>query len=225
MNTTATTTSTGRKLLIPLATMAVAGAVAVGSGATWNTKTESDISITGGDLLHSNNRNGVTLDLNALKPGDIMTGTLTITNTGDVASYLKVTETDSSNYFGLDEATVADATDRDLKLTITASGMTDPLYDGDFGAWVNGTSRDVMVGATESTTKATLDAPAGETPGDAVTLTFAVELIDTADNDSQAAIASAAYDFVTVPVEGETTGLTGVWETVTGSTDSTDGTP
>ena len=224
MNTTTDKSSTGRKLLLPLATMAVAGAVAVGSGATWNTTTESDVSISGGDLLHSNNRNGVTLDLAALKPGDVMSGTLTVTNAGDVDSYLQVTETASSNTFGLDQATVLDETDTDLKLTITASGMTDPLYDGDFGAWVNGNSFDVMAGAAGSTTKAELAAPEGETAGGSVTLTFTVELISSADNDSQAATASAAYDFVTVPVEGET-GLSGVWETVTGSTDSTDGTP
>lgn len=220
------TTATSRKVLVPLATLVAAGAVAIGSGATWTSTTDTSIDVTGGNLLHTNDRNNVTLNLHALKPGDTMSGTLTIKNTGDVDSYLQVIETASTNTFGFDEGAGDPLVERDLKLTIKAAGMTAPIYDGSFGDWANGEVKYVLDAAGPG--KNTLTAPVAEPAavGESVSITFTVELIDTADNDSQAATASASYDFVTVPVEG-VEGLAGVWSNLTAlvspADESTDG--
>jgi hypothetical protein len=65
------TDNRSRKILIPLATMAVAAAVVVGSGATWTSKSQSSVEVTSGTLLHSNTADGlkltVSLDANADK--------------------------------------------------------------------------------------------------------------------------------------------------------------
>jgi hypothetical protein len=82
------TALTSRKVLLPLATLLAAGAVAVGSGATWTSSTDSDVSVTGGLLSQFNDRDGATLTLTDIKPGDSMTGTVVVENTGDVDSTL-----------------------------------------------------------------------------------------------------------------------------------------
>ena len=77
-----------RKILVPLATLLVAAAVAVGSGATFTSSSESAITATAGDLVHVNSEDGATLNVTDLKPGDTQTGSLTITNTGSLDSDL-----------------------------------------------------------------------------------------------------------------------------------------
>lgn len=92
-------TTTSRKVLIPLATLLAAGAVAVGSGATWTSTTASSVSVTSGTLLQSNDRNGATLTLSNIKPGDTMTGTVKVQNTGTVDSTLDVATSGVSSSF------------------------------------------------------------------------------------------------------------------------------
>lgn len=83
-------TTTSRKVLVPLATLVAAGAVAVGSGATFTSTSNSAITATAGTLVHANSDDTATLDITNLKPGATETGTLTITNTGSLDSTLKV---------------------------------------------------------------------------------------------------------------------------------------
>lgn len=58
------------KVLVPLATLLVAGAIAVGSGATFSSTTGSTISaMTSGSLEHTNSKNGGAIfNLTNLKP-------------------------------------------------------------------------------------------------------------------------------------------------------------
>ena len=75
-----------RKILVPLATLLVAAAVAVGSGATFTSSSDSAITATAGDLIHVNSEDGATLHVTNLKPGATETGSLTITNSGSLNS-------------------------------------------------------------------------------------------------------------------------------------------
>lgn len=92
-------TTTSRKVLVPFATLVAAGAVAVGSGATFTSTTESTVDVTSGTLVHSNTAAGLTLTVADLKPGDSQSGTLTIANTGSLDSTLALDATILDNGF------------------------------------------------------------------------------------------------------------------------------
>lgn len=169
-----TGTKNRRKVLVPLATMLVAGAgaVAVGSGADFHAESASSVAVTSGTLLHTNSRDGLTLSIDNIKPGDTKSGSLEITNTGTLDSALTLQETSDSSTF------VAG----DLKLTIAdGSGV---VYTGNFGDLDNAVK------------KALANIPAGEKD----TVTFTVSMPTTADNGSQGKAASASYQFVTTPI-------------------------
>ena len=84
------TDNRSRKILIPLATMAVAATVVVGSGATWTSRVEQRL---GHVRQHAaqNAANGKTLTVDEPEAGRRPTGTLKITNTGTLPSQLKMT--------------------------------------------------------------------------------------------------------------------------------------
>ncbi len=168
---TTTTTSTSRKVLVPLATLLVAGAVAVGSGATFTSQSAHTVSVTSGTLKHTNSKDGQTLTVTGLKPGDSKTGTLTLTNDGSIDSTLTLQETADASTF----------VSGDLKLKITESGVATPLYDGNFGG-------------LDNTTKVDLGAL---NVGDSTTVTFTVSMPSTAGNANQGKTASASYQYVT----------------------------
>lgn len=191
------------KLLVPLATMVVAGAVTIGSGATWSSETTKSSTVSAGEVVHTDN-GLATLDLADLKPGDVMSGEVTVTNTGSIDSYLVLKETASTNAF----SNVPVVGGSYLHLEITASGMTAPLFDGDFGAWTDNSERQVKDGAT--TDPAVLSKPAAPAAGGDITLTFTVTLDAAAPADDQNATATAAYSILTIPADGET-GLSGLW--------------
>ena len=66
-----TSTTNRRKILIPLATLLAAGAVAVGSGATFTSTSVSSSAVTAGNLVHTNSRDGLSMNVANIKPGDI----------------------------------------------------------------------------------------------------------------------------------------------------------
>lgn len=163
------TTQTRRKVLVPLATMAVAGAVVVGSGATFTSESAHSVAVTSGILSHGNDHDTQTLSVTGIKPGDSKSGSLTITNDGDLDSTLSLTETTDASTFAAGA----------LKLKITKGATV--LYDGDFGGLANGSALDL--GAL----------PIGAT----TTVTYTVSMPTTAGNENQGQSASAAYQYVT----------------------------
>ena len=80
--------SSRRKAVAALATMLAAGAVAVGSGATFTTQTHNTVSgVTAGNLKQTNSKaDKAVLNLANIKPGDSVTGSVTITNTGSIGA-------------------------------------------------------------------------------------------------------------------------------------------
>jgi hypothetical protein len=98
-----------KKVLVPLATLTAAGAVAVGSGATFTSQSNNTISaVTSGTLQQTNSKDGGAIfDLADMKPGDTLNGTLTLTNSGSLPAAFSLTETSSSNGFTGDNLTLS----------------------------------------------------------------------------------------------------------------------
>ena len=177
---------TSRKILLPLATLVAAGAIAVGSGATFTSTTNNTISsVTSGTLTHSNSKdNAAIFDLVDLKPGDVLNGSLTITNTGTLPATFSLTETVSSNEFGKPAEGAANYLS--LAIVNKTTGVT--VYSGDFGGLVDG-----------------VKVPLGEVaPGEANDFTFTVKLDQDAPNSQQGLKASAAYQWDSVQLAGVT---------------------
>lgn len=159
------TTTTSRKVLVPLATLLAAGAVAVGSGATWTSTTDSSVAVTSGTLIHTNSQDGATLTIENIIPGDSMTGTVTVENTGDTDSTLDLTASGVSSTFS-------------DYLTITVNDGTADLYDGPF-ADLAITSTDVVFDVDDSIT---------------YTVTVALDAAATDVDQSKAAAATLTWE-------------------------------
>jgi hypothetical protein len=163
-----------KKILVPLATLTVAGAIAVGSGATFTSTTGNTISsVTAGSLTHTNSKNNAAIfNLSNIKPGDTVIGSVTLTNTGTLPANFSLTETLSANAFG--EKVTGD---NYLKLAIHNVTANTPVYSGNFGGIVDGTATTL-----------------GEfAPGAVNTFRFTVTLDADAPNSEQGKTANATY--------------------------------
>lgn len=169
-----------KKVLVPLATLAAAGAVVVGSGATFTSQTQnSTSSVTSGTLKHANSKdNAAIFDLQNLKPGDTLNGGLTITNTGSLPASFSLTEVASTNGFTGDY----------LSLTITNATTGTKVFSGPFGALQDGAKNDLGAIA----------------PAAANTFNFTVKLDQAAPNSEQGKSAGASYQWDSVQLAGET---------------------
>ncbi|QVI58733.1 M73 family metallopeptidase [Nocardioides faecalis] len=171
-----------KKILVPLATLVAAGAIAVGSGASFTSTSSNTISsVTAGTLTqHNSKADKAIFELKDIKPGDTVNGTLELTNTGTLPANFSLTEVSSTNGFTGDE----------LTLTITdAKDAATPVYDGTFGGLEDGLKKTLGTWA------------AGETH----TYTFTVALDAEAGNDEQGKTANAVYKWDAVQLTGETT--------------------
>lgn len=159
-------TRRGRKALVPLATLLVASALAVGSGATFTSESQSTIALTAGTLEQANN-NSVILDLHNIEPGFSETRSVTITNTGSLPATFTIAETASTNAF---DSGV-------LRYTVTEAG--NEIHQGEFGSWTDGEKKDAHV----------------LQPGASRTYTFTVSFDAMAGNTNQGKQASATFTF------------------------------
>ncbi|WP_110240830.1 hypothetical protein [Nocardioides gilvus] len=182
--TTAKTTSRSKKVLIPLATLLAAGAIAVGSGATFSSETGNTISaVTSGTLTQANTKdNAAIFNLPNMKPGDVVNGSLSITNTGTLPADFSLTEVVSANGFS----------GENLKLVIknTTAGTTKApvVYEGTFGGLTDGAANTLGTFAA----------------GEKNDYTFTVSLAQAADNTQQGKTASASFKWNAVQLVGET---------------------
>ena len=174
-----------QKILVPLATLTIAGAIAVGSGATFTSTSGNTISsVTTGSLLQTNSKvNAAIFTLTNMKPGDTVNGGVTITNSGTLPANFSLTEVLSTNAFG-DKTTG----DNYLKLSITNVTTNKPVWSGNFGALVDGASNSL-----------------GEfAPGEANTYRFTVTFDAAAGNSEQSKTASATFRWDAVQKNAET---------------------
>lgn len=174
------TNSSRRKILVPLASMLAAGAIAVGSGASFtSTSQNSSSAVTSGTLKQSNSKaDAAIFTLTDMKPGDTVNGALTIANTGSLPAAFSLTESSSSNAF----------TERYLTLTVTNQGTGVQVFSGRFGDLVDG--QKVALGNWKS--------------GDVNTFVFSAHLDQAAPNSEQNKVASASYTWDSVQLDGET---------------------
>ena len=168
-----------RKLLVPLATLAAAAAVAVGSGATFTSTSGNTISaVTAGTLTQSNSKaDQAIFTLSNMKPGDTVTGTLTLTNTGSLAAAFSLVEVSSANTFA----------GSDLTLDITDTTTSTSVYSGTFGGLVDGAKTDLGTWAS----------------GAAHSFKFVVKLDTNAGNGDQGKTANAVYRWDSVQLNGQ----------------------
>lgn len=164
--------ATRRKVLVPLATLMVAGTVAVGSGASFTSTTASTTAVTSGSVTHVNDV--TSLSITNIKDKDTVTGSVKITNTGTLPSTLTIAETADTSTF----------VDGDLKLTLTQGATV--LYDGTFGGLVNGQT--IALGALPV--------------GSSTTVTFTVKLVETTNNTNEGKNASASFQWVSTQEAG-----------------------
>lgn len=174
-------TSNRRLALIPLATVLAAGAIVVGSGATFSTTTNNTISgVTAGNLKQTNSKADKALfNLSNVKPGDTITGSVTITNNGTLKQKITLTEGKVTDGF----------TTGDLKLTVTDMTDSKPVYDGNFGEM--GTIK--LLGTDGSDEWAAAEAH---------TYRFVVTLVPTAGNENQDQHAEADFTWDGVQTAG-----------------------
>lgn len=168
------------KILLPLATLAAAGAIAVGSGATFTSTTANTISsVTSGTLTQSNSKDGKAIfNLTDMKPGDVVNGSLTIKNTGSLPAGFSLTETASTNGFAAENLT--------LEITNTTTGTK--VWSGPFGTLADGTKTDL-----------------GEiAPAASTVFTFSAKLATATPNTDQGKTASAAFQWDSVQRNAET---------------------
>lgn len=170
-----------RKILLPLATLLAAGAIAVGSGATFTSTTGNTISaVTAGTLTHTNSKaDSAIFNLSNLKPGDVLTGSLTLTNTGSLAAAFSLTEVSSANTF----------TGSNLTLDIVDTTTSTSYYSGTFGGLTDGAKIDIGTWA----------------PGSAHNFKFTVKLNQDTPNADQGKTANAVYSWSSVQLNGEPT--------------------
>ncbi len=169
-----------RKILVPLATLAAAGAIAIGSGATFTSTTANTISsVTSGTLTHTNSKaDAAVFTLTNLKPGDTLTGSLTLKNTGSLPAAFSLTEKSSTNGF----------TGANLTLEIKNATTGGVVYTGTFGGLEDGLKKDIGQIAPDVSNK----------------FDFTVKLAQGADNTDQGKNATATYTWDSVQLEGST---------------------
>jgi len=155
--------TTARKLLLPVGSVVAAGVAAVLLGVPWTSAGEGS----SGVRLLADGGQGATLTISKIEPGQSVSRSVTIRNSGGQASRLTFQESGDPSAFA----------DGELHLRIEQDGAS--LYDGDFAA-MSDIAQDV--GMLE--------------PGGSSTFTFTVSLPDDAPFANQGAPATASYDWV-----------------------------
>lgn len=158
-----------RKLLLPLTTLAAAGALAIGSGANFTSSSQNASSTyASGTLTQTNSKaDSAIFDAGNLKPGDVVVGQVTITNDGSLPAVFSLTEVGATNGFA----------GTNLQMKVTEGSNV--VYDGTFGG----------LGTKPLGTFAA---------GEAKTFTFTTTLDINAGNGDQGKSAAASYTWDSV---------------------------
>jgi hypothetical protein len=176
-----------RKVLVPLATLMVAGAVAVGSGASFTSTTASTTAVTSGSVTHVNDK--TSLSITNIKDKDVVNGSVTITNTGSLPSTLTIAET------GVTATNPFIPGDLKLVLTKTVAGVTSPVFSGNFGDMPDGQTYDL--GSLAADPDGT-----GTALGGQITVNFEVTLSEKTNNTNEGKDALASFQWVSTQTGG-----------------------
>ena len=169
------------RILIPVATLIAAAALTAGTGANFvSSSTNTANSFATGTLTQSNSKpNAAIFSLNNLKPGDSLVGTVTIANTGTLASTFTLTEDATNGFVNKDNL--------ELRIT-TAADLSSTVWEGTFGELT--TAGPLALG----------DFAAGESRE----YIFTVTLDPSADNTEQGKSASASYAWDAIQTDATT---------------------
>ncbi len=169
-----------RRLLVPLATLVAAGGIVMASGATFATSTASTGLAASGTLTQVNS-NSVAFSKTNLKPGDVVTGSVTITNKSSLPAIFTLSETEIANTF----APKADVTLRIVQ------GATSTLPATDISSTTLGAAGTAL--------------PLGTFAANEVrTYTYTVTFAAGANNLQQGKAAETKYTFDSVQTAAET---------------------
>jgi len=165
-----------KRALAALLTALVAVVAAVGSGADFSSHSANPANtFASGSLLQSNSKSGVAIVTGSnLKPGDVRSGEVTITNTGSLAGTFKLAESQASNGFG--------AGDMTLKIDDVSGQKTVGVYSGDVGKVP---AEGIVLGSYAA--------------GEAHTYRFTATFSKEAPNSDQGKVAKADYEWDAVP--------------------------
>lgn len=161
--TATTAATTARKFILPLGSVVGAGVLAMVMGVPWTSASEGSSGIR---LLADDNQ-GATLTISQIEPGESVSRSVTIKNSGGEQSRLLFQETGDPSPFA----------DGELHLVIDQDGRA--LYDGDFAAMIDLAQE---VGTLE--------------PGGSSTFTFTISLPDDAPFANQGEPATASYSWI-----------------------------
>jgi spore coat-associated protein N len=165
------------RLVSALAVLMLAALLAVASGASFTSSSANPANtFTAGNLSHANDKDGsAILTAAKMKPGDTQSGTVTITNDGDLDGVFSLSTS------GLSDTPAAPAFSDKLDLVITDQTTSTEVYDGKLGAVPAGVALGTFA------------------PGDAHTYEFVVTFPDGgpgADNAYKGASTSIDFDWV-----------------------------
>jgi hypothetical protein len=120
-----------QKLVGALFALLLAATMAVGSGANFNsTSANPGNVVTAGNLMHLNGKSGLpVLTVNRLRPGQSSSGTVTITNTGDIDGVFTIAKSVS-----VDSTAPANPFAAKLNLKVEDTTDSTTLYDGPLSA-------------------------------------------------------------------------------------------
>lgn len=165
-----------KRALAAVLTALVAVVAAVGSGADFSSHSANPANtFSSGSLLQSNSKSGVAIVTGAnLKPGDVRSGEVTITNTGSLAGTFKLAEASASNGFG--------AGDMTLKVDDVTGAKALSVYSGDIGKVP---AEGIGLGSYAA--------------GEAHTYRFTATFSKEAPNSDQGKVAKADYEWDAVP--------------------------
>lgn len=165
-----------RRAIVALLTALAATAAAVGSGADFSSHSANPANtFSSGTLVQSNSKSGVAIVTGSnLKPGDVRSGEVTITNTGSLAGTFKLVESNASNAFGAGNMT--------LKIDDVSGKTPVNVYSGDIGKVP---AEGIGLGSYAA--------------GEARTYRFTTTFAQNAPNSDQAKVAKADYEWDAVP--------------------------
>ena len=130
------------QVLLTLAVLLLAASVVIGSGANFTSESANAGNVfTAGNLSHTNSNPGAyILRASLMKPGDIVTGSVTLTNDGDIPGTFSFAKVMGANLLGTDGGdfrTKLDLTIKEGAKTIWTGkiGDTIPAAKMNLGTW------------------------------------------------------------------------------------------
>ena len=124
------------QVLVAMAALLLAASVVIGSGANFTSTSANPSNVfTAGSLTHTNSKAGAAiLTATLMKPGDMRSGTVVITNTGDLSGTFVLTNSNVATIVAPALSTLLTVKIFDTKLLPLPAGARTQIYGGAGGA-------------------------------------------------------------------------------------------